>query len=157
MKRSEAASFARLSAVLAFALAAITLGIYLHRKWVAYVEKKNAPPAPSANVERQSSGLTFSKVEGTRTIFTVHASKSTDFRGQDASLLEDVRVTVFGKTGERNDVLHTQSCQFAKADGSIQCSGDVHDGVAKRCRCRSFRKSRHADWGNARRNQRRDL
>ncbi len=125
MKRSEAARFARLSAVLAVVLAAITSGIYLHRKWVAYVEKKNAPPAPSANVERQSSGLTFSKVEGTRTIFTVHASKSTDFRGQDASLLEDVRVTVFGKNGDRNDVLHTQSCQFAKADGSIQCSGDV--------------------------------
>lgn len=125
MKRSEAARFARLSALLAFALAATTGGIYLHRKWVAHVEKKNAPPAPSANVERQSSGLTFSKVEGDRTIFTVHASKSTDFRGQDASLLEDVRVTVFGKKGERNDVLHTQSCQFAKADGSIQCSGDV--------------------------------
>ena len=92
---------------------------------MAYVEKKNAPPAPSANVERQSSGLTFSKVEGTRTVFTVHASKSTDFRGQDASLLEDVRVTIFGRNGDRNDMFHTQSCQFAKADGSIQCSGDV--------------------------------
>ena len=125
MKRSEAARFARLSAVLAFALAGITGGIYVQRKWVAHVEKKNAPPAPSENVERQSSGLTFSKVEGNRTIFTVHASKSTDFRGQDASLLEDVRVTVFGKSGDRNDVLHTQSCRYAKADGSIQCSGDV--------------------------------
>ena len=125
MKRSEAARFARWSALLAFALAATTGGIYVHRKWVAHVEKKNAPPAPSANVERQSSGLTFSKVEGNRTIFTVHASKSTDFRGEDASLLEDVRVTIFGKNGDRNDVLHTESCQFAKADGSIQCSGDV--------------------------------
>ncbi len=125
MKRSEAARYARLSAVLAFVLTAITGGIYLHRKWVAHVEKKNAPPAPSENVERQSSGLTFSKVEGNRTIFTVHASKSTDFRGQDASLLEDVRVTIFGKSGDRSDILHTQSCQFAKADGSIQCSGDV--------------------------------
>ena len=125
MKRSEAARYARLSAVLAASLAVITAGIYLQRKWVAHMEKKNAPPAPSENVERQSSGLTFSKVEGNRTVFTVHASKSTDFRGQDASLLEDVRVTVFGKSGDRNDILHTQSCRFAKADGSIQCSGEV--------------------------------
>ena len=125
MKRSEAARFARLSALFAFVLAGITGGIYLQRKWVAYSEKKNAPPAPSENVERQSSGLTFSKVEGNRTVFTVHASKSTDFRGQDASLLEDVRVTVFGKNSDRNDVLHTQSCRYAKDDGSIQCSGDV--------------------------------
>jgi lipopolysaccharide export system protein LptA len=125
MKRSEAARFARVSAVVAFGLAAITGGIYLQRKWVAHVEKRNAPPAPPRDVERQSSGLTFSKVEGTRVIFTVHASKSTDFRGQDASLLEEVVVTAFGKKGDRNDVLHTQSCQYAKADGAIQCSGEV--------------------------------
>jgi lipopolysaccharide export system protein LptA len=125
MKRSEAARVARISAIVAFVLAGITGGIYLQRKWVAHVEKKNAPPPPPRDVERQSSGLTFSKVEGTRVIFTVHASKSTDFRGQDASLLEEVVVTAFGKNGDRNDVLHTQSCQYAKADGSIQCSGDV--------------------------------
>jgi lipopolysaccharide export system protein LptA len=125
MKRSEAARFARISAIVAFVLAGITGGIYLQRKWVAHVEKKNAPPPPPRDVERQSSGLTFSKVEGTRVIFTVHASKSTDFRGQDASLLEEVVVTAFGKTGDRDDILHTQSCQYAKADGSIQCSGEV--------------------------------
>ncbi len=125
MKRSEAARLARLSAVAAFVLAGITGGIYLQRKWVAHVETKKAPPAPPVNVERQSSGLTFSKVDGNRTIYTVHASKSTDFRGQDASLLEEVEVAAFGKTGERNDVMHTKSCRYAKADGSIQCDGDV--------------------------------
>jgi lipopolysaccharide export system protein LptA len=125
MKRSEAARFARLSAVLAFVLAATTGGIYLQRKWVAHLEKKKAPPAPPVDVERQSSGLTFSKVDGNRIIFTLHASKSTDFRGQDASLLEEVEVTAFGQKGDRNDVMRTQSCRYAKADGSIQCNGDV--------------------------------
>jgi lipopolysaccharide export system protein LptA len=125
MKRSEAARLARLSALVAFALAGITGGIYLQRKWVAHVEKKKAPPAPPVDVERQSSGLTFSKVDGNRIIFTVHAMKSTDFRGQDASLLEEVEVTAFGKAGDRNDVMHTKSCRYAKADGSIQCDGDV--------------------------------
>jgi lipopolysaccharide export system protein LptA len=32
---------------------------------------------------------------------------------------------VFGKTGERHDVIHTQSCSYQKADGAIQCSGNV--------------------------------
>ncbi len=125
MKRSEAARLARVSAIVAVCLAGITGGIYLRRKWVAHVEKRNAPAAPPSDVERQSSGLTFSKGEGTRVVYTVHASKSTDFRGQDASLLEEVVVTVSGKNGDRNDVLHTQSCRYAKADGSIQCNGDV--------------------------------
>jgi len=125
MKRSEAARYARWSAVLAFALATITFVIYVQRQWVAHVEKKNAPPPLTEDKERQSIGLTFSKVEGDRTIFTVHASKSTDFRGQDVSLLEDVMITVFGKTGERNDVINTHSCNYSKGDGAIQCSGEV--------------------------------
>jgi lipopolysaccharide export system protein LptA len=125
MKRSEAARYARWSALVAFVLAASTGGVYLKRQYRAHVEKKNAPPAPPRDVERQSSGITFSKGDGTRTIFTVQASKSTDFRGQDASLLEDVHITVFGKNGDRHDVIHTQSCQYAKADGGVQCNGDV--------------------------------
>jgi len=125
MKRSEAARYARWSALLALVLAGITFGIYLQRQWVAHVEKKNAPPSLPEDKERQSIGLTFSKVEGNRTIFTLQASKSTDFKGQNISLLEDVKITVFGKTGDRNDVIHTHSCNYSRGDGSIQCSGEV--------------------------------
>ena len=125
MNRSEAARYARWSALLALVLAGITFGIYLQRQWVAHVEKKNAPPSLPENKERQSIGLTFSKVEGNRTIFTVQASKSTDFKGQNISLMEDVKITVFGKTGDRNDVIHTHSCNYSRGDGSIQCSGEV--------------------------------
>jgi lipopolysaccharide export system protein LptA len=106
-------------------LAGTTAGIYVERQWVAHVEKKQAPPAPPQDVERQSSSLTFSKVEGKQVIFTVQASKSTDFKGQDISLLEDVKITVFGKNADRNDVIHTKSCKYAKSDGGIQCSGSV--------------------------------
>src|SRR5277367_2527599 len=125
MKRSEATRYARWSAVLALVLSGLTGALYLQRQWVAHVEKRNAPPAPPVDVERQSSALTFSKVEGNRTIFTVRASKSTQFKGQDASLLEDVKVTVLGKDGDRNDVIHSQACRYANTDGSIQCSGKV--------------------------------
>lgn len=125
MKRSEAARYARWSALTALALAAVTGGIYLHRNWVAHVERTKAPPPLTADQERQSIGLTVSKNEGDRTIFTVKASKSTDLKGQDISLLEDVNVTVFGKLGDRHDVIHTHSCRYAKASGAIECSGDV--------------------------------
>ena len=125
MKRSEAARYARWSAWTALLLAFITGGIYLRRQWVAYVEKKQAPPPLAADQERQSIGLTISKNEGDRTVFTVQASKSTDLKGQDISLLEEVKVTVFGKLGDRHDVIHTHSCRYEKTTGAIQCSGDV--------------------------------
>jgi lipopolysaccharide export system protein LptA len=125
MKRSEAARYARWSAILAFLIAGATGGIYLRRVWISHVEKQHAPPPPPKDVERQSSGLTFSKGEGTKKTFTVHASKSTDFKGEDASLLEEVTVTVFGNTGERNDIIRSNSCRYSKTDGAIQCSGTV--------------------------------
>jgi lipopolysaccharide export system protein LptA len=126
MKRSEAARYASWSALAALLLASITGGIYLRRQWVAHVERKKAPPPLAENQERQSIGLTVSKGEGDRTVFTVQASKSTDLKGADISLLEDVKVTVFGKQGDRHDVIHTQSCRYAKGNGGIECSGDVH-------------------------------
>src|SRR5882724_6883441 len=125
MKRSEAARYARWSAIVAAFLAAATLGVYLKREVVKFRETRNAPPPAPVDVERQSNGLTFSKVDGNRTIFTVNAGKSTEFKDKGASLLEDVRITIFGKTGERHDIIHTQSCQYGKNDGSVVCSGQV--------------------------------
>jgi len=125
MKRSEAALYARWSAIVALTLAGISGGIYVHRRYAAIVEKRHAPPPLAHNEEKRSISLTFSKVDANRTVFTVQASKSTDLRGQDISLLEDVKITVFGKAGDRNDEIHTQSCRYAKADGAIQCDGNV--------------------------------
>jgi lipopolysaccharide export system protein LptA len=125
MKRTEAARYARWSALAALVLAAATGVVYLKRRWDAHVEIRKAPPPLTEDKERQSLGLTLSKHEGDRTIFTVEASKSTDFKGQNISLLEDVKITVFGKTGDRHDVIHTQSCNYSKSDGGIQCGGNV--------------------------------
>jgi lipopolysaccharide export system protein LptA len=125
MKRSEAAKYARWSAAAALLLAILTAGVYLERKWVAHRETEKAPPPAPKDVTRLSSGLTFSKVEGNQKIFTVEALKATDFKDQTASLMEDVKVTIFGKTGERHDTIHTQSCEYQKNGDSIVCKGEV--------------------------------
>jgi len=125
MRRSQAAWYARASAAVAVVLATITTAVYLQHAWRAHAEKKKAPPPAPSGVQRLSSGLTFSKVDGNRTIFTVDASKSTDFKDKGASLLEDVKITIFGKTAERHDIIHTQSCQYGQDSGFIICSGNV--------------------------------
>jgi len=126
MLRSEAARYARWSAVVALVLATVTLLAYVRRDWVRHVEKKNAPPAAPVDVSRQSAGINFKRYgEQNQAIFEVAASKSTEFKGKDASLLEDVRITIFGKTGDRHDVIHTRSCQYGKENGGIACSGEV--------------------------------
>jgi lipopolysaccharide export system protein LptA len=125
MRRSEAARYARWSAGVALLLACITASVYVRRDVQRHVERKSAPPPPPVDVEKQSSSLTFSKMDGPRKIFTVEASKSTDFKDQDASLLENVSVTIFGKNGDRHDTIHTRSCQYGKEKGAILCTGSV--------------------------------
>jgi lipopolysaccharide export system protein LptA len=125
MKRSEASRYARWSAAVALTLAAGTACVYLQRSWNARIERKNAPVAAAANVSRQSNGVTFSKGEGSRKEFTVEASRSTDFKDRNLTELEAVVITIFGKNGDRHDVIHTQSCQYGQLDGNVVCSGEV--------------------------------
>ena len=126
MRRSESARYARWSAAVALLLAGITTVVYLKRDWVRHIERAKAPPPTPVDVTRQSSGITFKKFnEQNRAIFEVTASKSTEFKGQDASLLEEVQITIFGKAGDRHDVIHTHSCQYDQKDGGVICGGDV--------------------------------
>ena len=125
MRKSQAAKYARWSAAAALLCAALTAAVYLKREYTRHIERKNAPPAAPVNVDRQSTRLTFSKGEGTRTIFTVEASKSTDFKGLNASDLEGVKVTIFGKDGDRHDTMETHACRYSKDSGNFDCSGEV--------------------------------
>jgi LPS export ABC transporter protein LptC len=125
MRRSEAARYARWSAVVALLLAGMTTVAYVKRDWVRHIERKKAPPPAPVDVTRQSNGINFKKVDQNRTIFEVQASKSTDFKDQDASLIEDVQITIFGKAGDRHDVVHTHSCQYGQKDSNVTCDGDV--------------------------------
>ena len=111
-------------ALLALVLAGTTDGIS-RTAFGWRTASQNAPAPLPQDEEKQFTTLNIKKVEGTRTIFAVQASKSTDLKGEDISLLEDVKITVYGKNGDRNDVIHTQSCRYAKSHGSILCEGKV--------------------------------
>src|SRR5260370_13016358 len=125
MRKSEAARYARWSGAVALVCVGVTGGMYLKRGWERHIERKNAPPSAPVDVERQSSHLTFSKGEGVRKIFTVEASKSTDFKGANASDLEGVKITIFGKDGARHDTMDTHTCRYTKDSGDMSCSGEV--------------------------------
>jgi lipopolysaccharide export system protein LptA/lipopolysaccharide export system protein LptC len=125
MKRSEAARYARWSAAVAGLLALLTAGAYIKREVKARIERKLAPAAAALNIARESNGVKFSKGEGDHKEFTVEASKSTDFKDRDLTELESVVITIFGKNGERHDVIHTKSCQYTKNNGDVVCSGEV--------------------------------
>ncbi len=125
MRTTEAARYARWAAGAAFVLAALVAGAYAHRAWQARQVRKQAPPEIPARIQQQSAEFSFSKVEKDRTLFTVRASRATQFKEGNRNLLEDVWITIYGRTGARSDNIHTRECEYLPGAGRIVCAGDV--------------------------------
>ena len=109
MRNSEAQRYAQWSLAAAGLLAAVVAGVYFRNVLLARQAEKKAPPAVPPTIEQQSNEFSYSKAEGQRTIYTVHASRTTEFKEGSRNLLEDVSIAVYGKKGERNDTLSTKA------------------------------------------------
>jgi LPS export ABC transporter protein LptC len=125
MRNSEAQKYARWSLAAAGLLAVAVAGVYARNMWVARQAEKKAPPPVPPTIEQLSNEFSYSKVEGQRTIYTVKASRTTEFKEGSRNLLEDVAIVVYGKKGDRNDSLLTKACDFISNTGKISCAGEV--------------------------------
>lgn len=125
MRNAQAARYARWAAAAAVLLTLIVAAVYARRAWREAAARRQAPPAVPPAVEKQSAEFAFSQVEQNRTLFTVRASHTTEFKDQDKDILEDVQVTIFGRDGSRHDNLHTRECTYEPASGHIVCLGAV--------------------------------
>lgn len=125
MRNQEAARYARWSAITAGLIALVVAGVYVHRAIRAARARHAAPPVVAATVQQQSNEFSFSRVKEGRTIFTVRASRTTQFKDRNRYLLEDVWITIYGRTGDRNDNIHTHECSYEPALGTVRCEGEV--------------------------------
>lgn len=125
MKGREAARYARWSAAVAIAIAVLAAGVYLHRRFAQRVARREVPPPVPANVEQQSAQFSYAKVLGNRTLFTVRASRATQYKDQNRSMLEEVLITIFGRNGNRNDTISAHECSYLPSTGQIRCQGAV--------------------------------
>src|ERR1700722_3291136 len=126
MRNAEAARYARWSGIGAILIAAGVAGVFLSRSIREASARRNGPKPVSSAVQQDSAEFSFSKVEQDRTIYTVRASRATQFKDQDLSVLEDVAITMFGPDGSRNDTIHTRECKYETGSGRIRCEGVVH-------------------------------
>jgi LPS export ABC transporter protein LptC len=130
LQNKEAARYARWAAITAGVIALVVIGVYSRRAIRESEARKSGPKAVPSSVQQQSDQMTFSKVEGDRTIFTVRASHATEYRDQNSYLLEDVWVTIYGRDGNRNDNIHTRECSYQPKTGAVRCQGDVQIDMA---------------------------
>jgi lipopolysaccharide export system protein LptA len=103
----------------------VVVGIYVYRMLEARRIARKAPPVVPESVQKRSAGFSFTKVEGARTLFTLRASRTTEFKEGGKALLEDVWITIYGRTGRRFDNIHTRECDYLPATGRVTCAGEV--------------------------------
>jgi lipopolysaccharide export system protein LptA len=125
MKNKEAARYARWAAGVAIAIVLVVFAIYLRGRIGARLAQKNLPAPVPASVAQESAGFAISRTINHRVLFTVRASRATEYRDQNRSLLEDVLITIYGKKGDRNDTVRAGQCSYEPSTGSIRCQGQV--------------------------------
>jgi len=144
MRTTHANRYALASVVIAALLIISMLAVYLNRSRLANEAKKNSPPSVPASVQRSSEGFTYTQGSENHVLFVLHASSATTFRGSlkdaEKNLLLNVLITVYGRNGDRNDVIHTAACDFYRPEsekipgpkapksadrGSIICASEV--------------------------------
>jgi LPS export ABC transporter protein LptC len=125
LRNKEAARYARFAAIIACLIALAVAGVYVRRAVRAARAQRGAPAAVPSTVQQQSAQFSFSKVEQNHKLFTIRASRATQYKDQNLALLEDVWITVYGRDGSRNDNIHTRECSYAPSTGDVQCQGEV--------------------------------
>jgi len=97
--------------------------------WLATRHKEKPVVLPQnvpVDIHQQLSGYTVTHSDGDRRVYTIHAARTVSFKQGGATVLEDVLVELFGKTGKRRDLLRTQQCQYNSQNGDLFSSGPVH-------------------------------
>ena len=96
--------------------------------WVASTHKEKPAILPQSvpiDVHQQVSGYTFTRSDEGRRVFTVHAARTMSFKQGGSTVLDDVVVELFGRTGNRRDVMRTQRCNYNSQNGDLFSSGPV--------------------------------
>lgn len=124
MRNQEAARYARWAATAAGLVALVVVGFYVARAIRAARRHIAAAQIPDS-VRQQLQTFTYNGMEGGRTVFSIRASRATEFKTGSPALLEDVWINIYGSKGDRNDSIHTRECSYAQKTGGVQCQGEV--------------------------------
>ncbi|HEX9764999.1 MAG TPA: LPS export ABC transporter periplasmic protein LptC [Candidatus Acidoferrales bacterium] len=125
MKRPPIEQIRRLVLVALIAVIAIVVGNYALRRWRAQQARESVPATVPTDVRQQAERFTFSRSEGGQTLFNVEAQRTTERAGK-TTVLENVFITIYGRSGERADEIRTPRCEYdVEGTGQITCPEEV--------------------------------
>src|SRR5512142_3342826 len=106
-------------AAAALALVAVVAGFYIYGRMRVRRAIAEVPRQLGINIQQSTQGFTFSKSEGGRTIFTVHASKAVQYKQTGRAELADVNIVVYGRQSNRFDQIYGSDFEYDPQTGDI--------------------------------------
>jgi lipopolysaccharide export system protein LptA len=104
-----------------------TLGVVV----VTFVRRKSSQaPRPSVpalpkDVQQRLSGFTYTRLEGVHRVFAIHADRTLALETGGVTVLSNVVVEFFGRTGERHDILRTRRGTYYRSSQDFSSDADV--------------------------------
>ncbi len=121
----------RLIRVLRWVLPVVVLVLIAIPSWNYWARQRQPRPVPHKlpplpkDLSLRTDNFNFTKMEGDRTLFTIHAKENLG-TSDNKNMLEDVDATIFGtKPGEPTRALKGNNCSYDQKTQNILCKGDV--------------------------------
>ena len=106
-------------------VATVTLSYWIARSRVGPA-LHNIPSQLGLDIQQTSDGFSLSKSEAGRTIYTIRASKTVQFKAGGRADLQNVHIVVYGRTHDRFDQIYGNQFTYDPQSGDIKAAGEVH-------------------------------
>jgi lipopolysaccharide export system protein LptA len=107
-------------------LVAVLLGFFFFSQWKQRFLKGDLPRRLGINIQQDSTGFTLSKSEHGKTLFTLHAARAVQLKGQGNAELHDVRIVLYGQGAvPRQDRISGDSFAYDPRTQTVTANGSV--------------------------------
>ena len=106
-------------------LMVVIVGFIAYGRYVSHLRHLKLPLPPGVNIVREAGGWTYSRANGSKTLYTIHAAGFQQGKNGKTTL-RDVSVVLFGKDGDRNDRVYGQNFEYDQKEGVLRAMGAVH-------------------------------
>ncbi len=113
-------------AAAAIAVLAVVAGFYIYALAHGRRFFQGGQNKLPTEVQQRTQGFSLSKSEGGHTLFTVHASRATQYKEGGRAELQDVNIVVYGRESDRFDQIYGTDFQYDPQSGNVIAKGTVH-------------------------------
>jgi lipopolysaccharide export system protein LptA len=112
-------------AALAVLLLGTVAGFYFYARHRVRTAVRQIPKKLGVEIQQTAQGFTFSKSQGGRTLFTIRAAKTVQFKSGQRAQLNDVTIIVYGKRGNRFDQIYGSAFEYDPQAQTVHALGEV--------------------------------